>query len=165
MNPDDARIAEPCPPVVGPADFERTGPDSVYCKVCNKHVYDLSSMTDREASAFVQLNAHARPCIVYTLGADGLLVHASDVTSPGRLPAAVMLGASRPVACNTHSDPSRATPADVQPDSQAPAPAELPTDLPSVRGRMRPLRPANPSPECNVPYVIDENGIEKSKHE
>lgn len=88
MHRDEVEIANVCPPHVTPADFERRGPDNEFCRACNKHVYDLSAMTERDAQAFLQLNAAALPCIAYTTQADGSLVHVPEARLRRRSPGA-----------------------------------------------------------------------------
>lgn len=166
MHLDDVPIAQPCPPEVGAADFEPAGPDNVYCKVCKKHVYDLSAMTESEATAFLKLNAEAGPCVAYRANVSGHVVHVSDDCLRRRSPAAVLLGASALLAaCNTTEEPLTGGPEGPPATAEAPMPADLPTDLPTMRGRLQPGRLLNTDPECKVPYVIDENGIKKPKHE
>jgi hypothetical protein len=138
----------------------------VYCKVCRKHVYDLSAMTEREATAFLKLNAEAGPCVAYRADVSGHVVHVSDDCLRRRSPAAVLLGASALLAaCNTTEEPLTGGPEGQPATAEAPMPADLPTDSPTMRGRLQPRSLFNTDPECQVPYVIDENGIKKPKHE
>jgi hypothetical protein len=163
MNQDDVPIARPCPPGVSAQDFEPRGPDSLYCKVCKQHVYDLSAMTDFEATAFVKLNAEALPCVTYTTDINGQLVHVPEGRLRRRSPGAVALfGASALMAaCNANPEPLREGP--TSPTATA-APA-VPSHSGVLRGGMRMPPLVNSSPECRVPYVIDEQGIKRAKME
>lgn len=70
-NPlDHVRVAAPCP-----ADWDRmVGDDRArFCNQCSLHVYNLSSMTRREAETFVS-NAEGRVCVRYYRRRDGTIL-------------------------------------------------------------------------------------------
>src|SRR5687767_6584337 len=67
---DHVRIAAPCN-----ADWEQmVGTDRVrYCGQCNLNVYNLSSMTERDAESFIVRN-EGRLCIRFYRRADGSIL-------------------------------------------------------------------------------------------
>jgi hypothetical protein len=85
MHRDEVRIAAPCHQDWGAmtGDARRR-----HCAACDKHVHDLSAMT--EDDAWRLLRRSPAVCVRYTCRADGTVVHAERRGGRARIPRALL---------------------------------------------------------------------------
>lgn len=106
MHQDEVRIAEPCSREWGAmvGDAQRR-----HCAACDKHVHDLSAMTERDARRLLRRTSAV--CVRYTCRADGTVVHAERRGGRARIPRALLaVGAalaSAPALAGTAVDSDR----------------------------------------------------------
>ncbi|TVQ94314.1 MAG: hypothetical protein EA397_02280 [Deltaproteobacteria bacterium] len=115
MRPDDVPIQQPCPAGLGPL-----GPDERrrFCALCDRHVTNLSAMSEMEARLRVALPTwDGRRCVSYESGADGKIAfRTSRLTRVVGAVAALLTGATGAWASETE-------------DSEEPS-----SDPPTLRG-------------------------------
>ncbi|MCA9495069.1 MAG: hypothetical protein KC621_34310, partial [Myxococcales bacterium] len=113
MHRDQLRIADPCH-----EDWSAmTGdPCRRHCASCDKHVHDLSAMTERAARQLVASSTDL--CVRYAVRSDGSVVHAPSGRLPRLLAVAGALLSAAPALA-----------------SGAPAPVEPATEGPSLMER------------------------------
>lgn len=114
MHRDQLRIADPCHEDWGAMTGDRR---RRHCASCDKHVHDLSAMTEGQARELVASSSDL--CVRYAVRSDGSVLHASPA---GRLPrllavAGALLSAAPALA------------------SSAPAPVEPAPEGPSLMAR------------------------------
>lgn len=116
-------IADPCHEDWNAMDRVERGR---FCQVCVKQVYDLSSMTERQATRLLRDTAGTRICVRYRHDDEGqirfapLTPPAATCRSPRRLAwAGAVAMAATMAACTPHDNPdvtkTRATPVTVEP--------------------------------------------------
>ncbi|MBK8235447.1 MAG: hypothetical protein IPK74_07840 [Deltaproteobacteria bacterium] len=111
VHQDQVPIQRPCP-VDLPESF-RAGARERHCDHCNKRVHLLSSLTEREAQAFLAAAADQDVCVTYLVGADGRIAFQPEptivpVSSLSRRRASAVAVASLGVAlaaCAPHERP------------------------------------------------------------
>ena len=93
MRRDEVRIAEPCS-----QDWAGMTGDARrrHCAACDRHVHDLSAMTEGEARRLVRRSPEI--CVRYTCRADGALVHAERRGGRARIPRALLAAGAALVA-------------------------------------------------------------------
>jgi hypothetical protein len=103
MRAEDIQIDDPC---IEPESKMLPRESGRYCLRCQKHVYDLSDMTEDEAIAFFELNVRRGICVSYLSDAEGNVQHvARRPSAQGKGVSPLIGGAVLLAACNT-SQPS-----------------------------------------------------------
>ena len=106
MHRDELPIPEPCH-----ADWNamQGGAAKRFCGSCSKHVHDLSALTAPQATRL--LATAERPCVRYTVGSDGQILHASAARWPRLLAlGAALLGAGPAFASGIAAEPAATSP-------------------------------------------------------
>jgi hypothetical protein len=85
-------------PIANPCDVFRPGAGRTFCDKCEKHVHDLSAMTEREAKRFLSAHEGREICVAYRSRRDGTVVH-----RPERRPIGLALAALGVAACTGHA--------------------------------------------------------------
>lgn len=107
MHRDDVRVEKPCfvaESELESGDLSEREPGQ-YCRVCKKHVYDLSAMTEDAAVALVELNRERGLCVSYWTDDAGHLEHQTVNPQPRRV-AVQLIGASALLAGCATSTPA-----------------------------------------------------------
>lgn len=118
-------------------------------------------MTESAASAFLELNAEALPCLAFTADERGNVVHVRGTRLRRSAHNVLTVGVAVVAAACNAAEPSR-------PDPPAPTATVAPSATSSgfrTRGIPQRAWPSSTRSDCAVPYTVDERGIKKAKHE
>jgi hypothetical protein len=125
MRADDVAIEAPCS-----EDWDRMRPEAGaqrrWCEQCERHVHDLSKMSERAARAFLRETAERDVCIAYVEDEAGELVFAPQprIVPLARLASAATISMML-AACTPHGEPERAPRVELPESSSTVAPSSV----------------------------------------
>lgn len=153
MRAEDVRIEAPCG-----EDWDAMRPEAGaqrrWCDHCERHVHDLSKMSERAARAFLRETATQDVCIAYVHDQAGEIVFAPEprIVPLARLASAATISMMLS-ACTPHGEPERAMHVDVPersmmmtPSSVIPCEAAPPSEPAKPPGEVRKDEPRKHPP-------------------